>query len=556
MTDADLQSRIAAEAETRRILRDVTSAQSWAQAIEDFEWALPDDLNMAERCCDSWAEIDPNRTALIHILEEGGEEVWTYGGLMRASNRFANAMADLGVEPGDRVATLLPQGPAVLIAHLAAYKLGAIVLPLFTLFGPDALAYRLRDSGAKAVVTNDENLAKLEELRPELPEMNLVYSTGTALAPSLSFWEAINEASEDLAPFRTHPETPALLIYTSGTTGDPKGVLHGHGVLLGHIPAIELHHQGFPQPGDCGWTPADWAWIGGLMDMAMPCLYFGVPLISNRMRKFDAAEAYDLMARRGVRNVFLPPTALKLMRQVPVPSGVKLRSISSGGESLGAELMDWAQENLGAPVNELYGQTECNLVVNSAAGLGVQKPGAMGWAVPGHRVAILGADGAELPRGTAGEIAIAAPDPVMFLKYWNKPAETKQKRVDGWLRTGDLGRMDEAGYISFSSRDDDVITSSGYRIGPTEIEHCLNGHADVVMSAVIGVPDAARTERVKAFVVLRDGATWDGLEKALITRVRQKISPHVAPREVEKIESLPMTATGKIMRRALRDRAG
>jgi acetyl-CoA synthetase len=452
------------------------------------------------------------------------------------------------------VAILLPQCPEVMIVHFAAMKCGAVVLPLFTLFGPDALAFRLVDSGAKAVVTDAENLAKVMDLRGELPELAEVYVTGEARAPVRGVWEEIGAASEICVPEAVGAEDPAVLIYTSGTTGSPKGALHAHRFLIGHLPSVELQHELFPQPGDVGWTPADWAWIGGLMDLAMPCLYHGVPLVSHRMRKFEPEAAFRLIGEHRVRTLFLPPTALKLMRQAKVPRDVGIRSVGSGGESLGADLHEWAAEALRAPINEIYGQTECNLVVSTCHGAMKMKPGSMGLAVPGHEVAVLDGAGAEVAAGVTGEICVRAPDPVMFLGYWNQPAKTAEKVRDGWLRTGDLGVRDEEGYFTYVSRDDDIITSAGYRIGPTEIENCLTGHPDVVMAAAVGVPDPVRTEVVKAFVVLREGAVREGLAAALVERVKARVSPHVAPREVAFVESLPMTATGKIMRRELRGR--
>jgi len=341
------------------------------------------------------------------------------------------------------------------------------------------------------------------------------------------------------------------MIYTSGTTGDPKGVLHAHRFLFGHLPCMELSQGFFPQAGDVGWTPADWAWIGGLMDMAIPCLYYGVPLVSHRFAKFDPEAALRLMAEERVTNAFIPPTALRLMRQVRPPAGLALRAIGSGGEALGADLLDWGRAGLGAEINEFYGQTEANLVVAACSGLMTRVPGAMGLPVPGHEVTLRDARG-EVGTGYVGEVCVRAPDPVMFLRYWNKPDATARKVTEGWLRTGDLATRDASGQITFHARDDDVITSAGYRIGPVEIEQALASHPDVIMAAVVGEPDPVRTEIVVAHVVLRDGADWSGMESALQTLVRDKVSAHCVPRRVVRAEHLPMTATGKIMRRALR----
>jgi acetyl-CoA synthetase len=240
------------------------------------------------------------------------------------------------------------------------------------------------------------------------------------------------------------------------------------------------------------------------------------------------------------------------MRQVPVPDGVRVRSIGSGGESLGDDLRDWGREALGAPINEIYGQTECNLVIASTESS--RRSGTMGRAVPGHDVAVIGPDGEPVADGELGEIAVAAPDPVMFLRYWNQPDKTAEKFAGRWLRTGDLGRRDAEGVFTYVARDDDVITSAGYRIGPSEIEHCLTGHPAVVMAAAVGVPDPERTEIVVAYVVLRDGAGGDELDAELVERVRQRVGAHLVPRRIVRVAELPMTATGKVMRRELRGR--
>ncbi|MAM60981.1 AMP-binding protein [Maritimibacter sp. UBA3975] len=520
----------------------------WAALRRAFRWNIPDDFNMAEACCDSWARAEPERVAFTHVGENARD--WTYGALRDASDRLAGVFAKAGLGRGDRVGVLLGQSPETLIAHLATWKRAAISIPLFSLFGPDALAFRLADSGAKLVVTDAAGAEKLAAIRGDLPDLEAVFVVDGG--DGRDFWAEI-EAAPPAPPEPVGAEDPAVIIYTSGTTGPPKGALHAHRFLIGHLPSIELHHEGFPQPGDVGWTPADWAWIGGLMDIAMPCLYHGVRLVSCRMRKFDPAEAYRLIAEQKVRNLFLPPTALKLMRQAEIPETVSIRTIGSGGEALGADLLDWAKRAFGVTINEFYGQTECNLVLASCAGSMEVRPGSMGQAVPGHEVAVIDGAGQEVAPGTTGEIAVKRPDPVMFLGYWNLPEKTAEKFTGDWMRTGDLGVMDEDGYFTYVSRDDDVISSAGYRIGPTEIETCLTGHPDVVMAAAVGVPDETRGEVVKAFVVLRSGVAPDGLEAALIQRVRDKVSPHVAPRSVAFVEELPMTATGKIMRRSLRD---
>jgi acetyl-CoA synthetase len=524
-----------------------------------FRWRMPAHYNIGVDICDKWAAVDPRRLAILHIRPDGRSEEITFGWLRDTSNRLANTLVAHGVARGDRVAVLLPQAPEVAASHVAIYKAGAVALPVAILFGPDALAYRLQNSGAKALITNAQGLAKLAEVRAEVPGVSLVLSTDGPGDGALGFQETLARGSADFIPVATTPDDPALMIYTSGTTGQPKGALHGHRVLLGHLPGVEMPHDFFPQAGDRFWTPADWAWAGGLLDALLPSLHHGVPVVARKSEKFEPEEAYALMAKAGVRNAFIPPTALRMLRSAPTPRGrhdLKLRTLGSGGESLGAETYDWGHETFGLTINEFYGQTECNLVLSSCAMIGVSKPGAIGKPVPGHDVAVIRPDGSRADPGELGQIAVKRPDPVMFLQYWGRPEATEQKFIGDWMTTGDQGTVDDDGYITFVGRDDDVITSSGYRIGPGEIEDCLITHPAVALAAVVGKPDAVRTEIVKAFIVLKDGvAASDALASEVQDFVRKRLSAHEYPREVAFINELPMTTTGKIIRRLLREKS-
>ena len=410
------------------------------------------------------------------------------------------------------------------------------------------------------MLTDRANLPKLAALRDGLPDLAHVFCTEGAAEGAASLPAAMEQARDGGALVRTGPDDPAFLCYTSGTTGPPKGALHGQRVLLGHVPATQLVQNFFPQPGDRIWTPSDWAWLGGLGNIMMPALRFGVPLIAHRAERFDPEEAFALMERERVTNAFLAPTALKLMRQVPDPSRYRLslRAVASGGESLGASTLEWGRGALGLTINEFYGQTECNPTLGSNAEVLPVRPGSMGKPIPGKHVAILGPDATVLGPGERGEIAFREGDPAMFLRYWNAPEKTAEKFViasDGhrYMLSGDEGETDADGYFWFASRTDDVITSSGYRIGPAEIEDCLNRHPAVAMSAVVGVPDPVRTEIVKAWVVPAGGRNGSPeLAEDLKAHVRARLSPHVMPREIAWLDQMPMTATGKIMRRELR----
>jgi acetyl-CoA synthetase len=535
------------------------SFNRYEDVYREFRWNVPARVNIGIDCCDRWAARDSGNLAILHVRPDGTQENITFGWLRDTSNRLANVLRAHGVQRGDRVAIFLPQAPEVAAAHMAIYKLAAVALPVAVLFGPDALAYRLQNSGTRALLTNRQGLAKLTQIRDEVPDLACVLSIDGAGEGALALSDLLSRASSDFTPEVTGPDDPAMMIYTSGTTGQPKGALHGHRVLLGHLPGAELPHYEFPQAGDRYWTPADWAWAGGLLDVLLPSLFHGTPVVARRLDKFDPEDAFALMASAGVRNAFIPPTALRMMRAVPSPQGrhaFRLRSVASGGESLGIEALEWGKSALGVTINEFYGQTECNLVVGSCAQLGVLRPGAMGKPVPGHVVSVIDRDGHVLKAGEIGQIAVKRPDPVMFLEYWGRPDATREKFVGEWMTTGDQGVMDEQGYITFIGRDDDVITSSGFRIGPGEIEDCLLRHPAVALAAAVGKPDPVRTEIVKAFIVLKQGhAASDALATEIQGFVRTRLSAHEYPREVAFIDSMPMTTTGKVIRRALREQA-
>ncbi|ASY64082.1 Acetyl-coenzyme A synthetase [Sinorhizobium sojae CCBAU 05684] len=446
----------------------------------EFRWRIPQRFNIGVAVSDAWAARDPGRVCLEHFSPDGAHLSLTYAEFAARSSAFAAGLAARGIRPGDRVAILLPQGFEAAIAHTAIYKLGAIALPLALLFGVEALAYRLRDAEAAAIVTNRFGYERVAAIRDDLSDLRLVVLAEAEELPGTVRFDRLISGEERFTAADTTPDDPALMIYTSGTTGPPKGALHGHRVLPGHLPGFQFHHHFLPQPGDRMWTPADWAWAGGLLNALLPSLFFGVPVVSSPAQKFDPHMAFRIMQDMDVRNAFIPPTALRLLRSVERPREryrLNLRTIGSAGEALGRETYEWAKAALGIEVSEFYGQTECNIV------------------------------------------------------------------------------MDDEGYFTFFGRDDDVITSSGYRIGPGEIEDCLVGHPDVQMAAAVGRPDPIRTEIVKAYVVLRPGvAAGEGTAADIREWVKNRLSMHEYPREIEFVDSLPLTTSGKVIRQLLRER--
>lgn len=540
-------------------------AASYDELYNTFRWAVPARYNIAWECCGRWAE-DRGRFALYFEDDAGATSAWTFWDIQREANRLSNALGALATQRHDRVAIILPQRPETAIAHIACYQTGAIAVPLSHLFGADALEYRLRDAGAHVAVVDEATLPRLLAIRDRLPSLRHVIGVGTDEASDVFQWRSLlGHTSPRYACIETSADDPALIIYTSGTTGDPKGALMAHRTLLGNLPGFVCSHDFFPQKGDMFWSPADWAWTGGLFDALLPTWSFGLPILGYCGR-FEPEKALHLMEKYGVRNTFLFPTALKLlMKAVPEPKQryeLRLRTIMSGGEPVGTAVFEWAREQLGVSINEIFGQTEMNYVVGGCAAVYPPKPGAMGRAYPGHRVAVIGEDGEPVPAGEVGEVAVRRSfgdesDPVFLLEYWKNPQASADKFVgsggQAWGRTGDLARMDEDGYFWYEGRADDMFKSAGYRIGPSEIENCLLRHPAVAMAAVIGAPDETRGTVVKAFIVLQpDARPSSELEAELQDHVRQHLAPYQYPRAIEFVDTLPMTTSGKLQRRLLR----
>lgn len=539
--------------------------ETYEQAHREFEWEFPDGYNLA------WDLLrkhdDTGRPALYQAYPDGRRETYTFRDLDSLSNQVAHALEARGVERGDRVAIVVPQKPANPLTHLACWKIGAISLPLSVLFGPDALQYRLADSGANVVVADESVLDTVREVRGDCPDLEHIISVDADdPGEDIEHFEqmrADNDAEYDIAD--TDEDTPAIIIYTSGSTGSPKGVLHTHGLWAGHCPAFFMY---FEQDvfDSTYWTPADWAWIGALGDIVFPAWHYGQPVVSYPMGSFDAETAFELAEEFGVTDTFLPPTAIRMLMNVESPTeqyDLELETICSGGEPLTPEILDWADRALeGVAVNELYGQTEANLLVTNCREWFPAQAGSMGRPVVGHDVSIVDQEtGSQLEDGEVGMIAVARNnDPVMFEKYWNQPEKTASASIEGpdgttWHLTDDLGYRDEDGYFWFKTRDDDVIITSGYRVGPGEVERAILEHPDVEQVGVVGIPDETRGEIIKAFVKPTAEATAEtSLKDEIQDIVRDNLAKYEYPREIAFTDELPTTTTGKIQRRKLRDR--
>ena len=540
------------------------AADHYRERYESFRWQVPARFNIAQVACRRWA-ADPARVALYWEDETGATRTRTFRELQDEADRLSNALRGLGVARGDRVALMLPQRTEMVAAYVACFQMGAIAVPLSFQFGPEALEYRLANSAAKVAIADPVTLANLAPVRERLPALGAVIGVAGARDRGTLAWEdTLARAAASFTPVDTGPDDPAAIIYTSGTTGAPKGALLPHRALIGNLPGFEHSHDGFPRDGDLFWTPADWAWTGGLWDALMPTLYHGRAILGFRGR-FDPERAFHLLSKYGVRNTFLVPTALKMMmKAVPAPRQryeLALRTLMSGGEAMGQAVYHWAREELGVTPNEIFGQTEVNYIVGNSHELWPVKPGSMGRPYPGHRIAVIDGDGREVPRGEVGDVALArtwidgTPDPIFFLGYWDNPEATARKYSGEWCRTGDEASMDADGYLWYQGRSDDVFKSAGYRIGPSEIENCLVKHAAVANAAVVPTPDPVRGALIKAFVTLAPGhAPSEALKDAIREHVKQHLAPYQQPREIEFVAELPMTTTGKVQRRVLRER--
>lgn len=507
-----------------------------------------DRLNAAVECCDRWADGD--LVALEWFGTDFSRKSVTFAALREKSARFASHLASRGIGRGDVVAGLLPRIPDLLTVVLGTWRAGAVYQPLFTAFGPAAIESRVTaagGSGAKLIVTDRANRPKLEDV-PGCPP---------ALLVGPEFDDALAAASPDFTPVMLTGRDPFVVLFTSGTTGKPKGVRYPLALLL--PVAAYMRDAVDLRPEDSYWNVADPGWAYGMLYAVMGPLLFGQTTTFYE-GPFTLDSTLRVLRERAITNLAAAPTAYRLLMAAGddalAPLAGQLRVASSAGEPLNPEVIRWAERVLRCPLCDHYGQTEVAMLVNNHHRLAHPvKPGSAGVPMPGFTAAVLDEEGQEVPRGTPGVLAIRRDSPLFFFEgYWK--ADTPALR-DDWYITGDTMLQDADGHFFFVGRNDDIITSAGYRIGPFDVESAVMEHPAVAEVAVIGKPDPQRTEIVQAWIVLKSGhAGTDTLREEIQALVRRRLSTHAYPRDIQFVDALPKTPSGKVQRFLLRGGRG
>jgi acetyl-CoA synthetase len=503
---------------------------------------MSDQYNMA---VDVLTGREPGRVAMLWADHRGARASLTWAELAASTNRFGALLRDRGTGRGDRVALVLPALPETAAAALGALRIGAILVVMSALWQRDAIAYRLRDCTARVVITDQDHESVVRAA---------VAAAGTGTTVVVLAPELLDGLPDDTDPVPTHADDPALISYTSGTTGPAKGIVHAHRRLLGHN-EFEVCHD--LQPSEVFHGAGDWAW--SLMKLFGPWRVGAVQFVYQQGPRFDPVALFTAMAAHDVTNTLLNPGVVRRLRQADPEAGaqipLRLRIACCSSEPLPADLLTWFQDQFGVTLLDYYGCTESYPMISNRPGVLV-KPGSMGMPTPGWQVALLDRDGTPAPPGSPGEVCLRArSNPQYPLGYWNRPEASAATFGGTWWHTNDLARIDGDGYWWYLGRADDVIISSGYRIGPYDVENVLDAHPAVSASAVVGVPDAERGQVVCAFVVPAAGVVTDQpLIADLQAHVRERYAPFAYPRRIEFVPSLPISTTNKIQRGVLRRR--
>ncbi|HJV46946.1 MAG TPA: acetate--CoA ligase [Bacillota bacterium] len=529
---------------------------NWDEIGKQFSWSQTNKVNMVYEAIDR--HVDEGRGDRIALYYTDGvrDEKYTYSELRQLSSQFANGLASLEIEKGDRVFIFMPRSPELLVSLLGIVRIGAIAGPLFEAFMEEAVKDRLLDSGAKALVTTATLLKRIpRHLLPDLKHIILVGEKGDAEGEGITSYDELMNVSPEYRMEWVDLEDGMVLHYTSGSTGKPKGVFQVHDAMKHQYLSGKYAYD--LREGDVYWCTADPGWVTGTSaGMWAPWLH-GVSVVL-RGGRFKPADWYKTIEKFKVNVWFSAPTAFRMLMGegneiVKANDLSSLRHVLSAGEPLNPEVVRWGLEVLGHRIHDNWWMTETGSTICSNYRCLPLRPGSMGKPLPGVYLAIIDDEGNEVPPNTMGHLAIRPPWPAMMRKIWGNPDKFAEYYRDGWYLSGDLAYKDSDGYFWFEGRSDDVINTSGERVGPFEVESKLVEHPAVGEAGVIGVPDALRGEVIKAFITLRAGFTESEELKTEITQfVKERLAAHAAPRVIEFKDKLPKTRSGKIMRRVLK----
>ena len=537
--------------------------KTYDELYNAFRWKVPEYFNIGEVICDRPAQKKGDNPAIFYEDSSGKIKSLTYRELLSKSNQFSNFLRELNIRRGSKVAICTSQKLESVIALISIYKLGCIAVSISPLYNISEVLYRVKHSEAEAIITEGKfkdiikNLYQIKKLK------NIILVEGETKSDKEVLFEEYKDSSRHFESIKVKSNEPAHIFYTSGTTGPPKGILHAHRFLLGLIPGYQLYFELAPKINDIYWTPVDWGWLGSIGVVVLPTLYFGMPIaIYSKNGTLGPEEVLDVLERYKVTCTFLPPSIIRLIKKtVRKPRekyNLRLRTIVSAGELVSYDIIKWVKDELKASISVLYGCSEAVLLTFMSEKMGVYKEGSLGKAIAGHNVSVIDEDGNILPPGKIGYIAVKYPDPVVFLGYWRDPKSTSKKFIDNWFLTGDLGYIDEDGYIWYKSRVEDLIQMEMLKLGPEEIESLINQIPEVLESAVVSYTDEKLGNMLVAFIVLKseikpDEALKDKITSKVISVIRDKITIKDYAIQVEFIDKLPKTVTGKIKRYVLRE---
>ena len=525
-----------------------------------IEIEIPADANIYKMTLGNYLSNEHSKKIAISYEDQKGKIIkFTFDEVEKMSHSLASKLSSLGYKFGSYVAIHTGQHPDTAIAHMAICKIGGVAVTLSQLYGPETLKHAMNDCRVEVLITNRKEWEKIKEKKNNnFPFLKHVILRETDENKNeISLLDAYNYKS-NFRPNFGSANDPALLTYTSGSTGKPKGILHGHRVLASYKPSINLFFNlSMKEENAVYWSPSDWAWVGGLLDMLFPAWMAGKTIATSEDR-FNAEWAYKFIEKHKVTHTFLAPTAIKRMAQIDNPRDkyvLSLKVICTGGEALASETLEWVENKLGVICNEFYGMTEVNHLVGNCSALYPRKAGSMGRVYPGHKVLLIDEKQNEVDTEKVGEIVTTSNSPTRFLGYLNNKNKEDEMQVGNYLRTNDLASKDAEGYFWYKGRSDDLIKSSGFRIGPAEVEDSLISFHAVAEAAVIGKPDNDRGSIVKAFIKLhKDFNPSTELIEEIRNFVKENLASYKAPREIEFVDSFIMTSSGKINRRVLRVR--